>query len=78
MTTVPVTFDFGGGEPDFTVRTLGICTVRSDATGVSKALFAPKPPSRYSARVLSAVDAATDLTTYSVQIARSGLTIIFK
>ena len=78
MTTVPVTFDFGGGEPDFAVRTLGICTVRSDATGVSKALFAPKPPSRYSARVLSAVDAVTGLTTYSVQIARSGLTVIFK
>ena len=78
MTTVPVTFDFGGGEPDFAVRTLGICTVRSDATGVSKALFAPVPPSRYSARVLSAVDAATGLTTYSVQLARSGLTIIFR
>ncbi|MBQ6008567.1 MAG: hypothetical protein IJL17_08505 [Kiritimatiellae bacterium] len=78
MTTVPVTFDFGGGEPDFAVRTLGICTVRSDATGVSNALFAPVPPSRYGARVLSAVDAATGLTTYSVQIARSGLTIIFK
>lgn len=78
MTTVPVTFDFGGGEPDFAVRMLGICTVRSDATGVSKALFAPVPPSRYSARVLSAVDAATGLTTYSVQLARSGLTIIFR
>ena len=78
VTTVPVTFDFGGREPDFAVRTLGICTVRSDATGVSKALFAPKPPSRYSARVLSAVDAVTGLTTYSVQIARSGLTVIFR
>ena len=78
VTTVPVTFDFGGREPDFAVRTLGICTVRSDATGISKALFAPKPPSRYSARVLSAVDAVTGLTTYSVQIARSGLTVIFR
>ncbi len=78
MTTVPVTFDFGGGEPDFAQRTLGICTVKSDATGVSKALFAPVQPSRYSARVLSAVDAATGLTTYSVQLARSGLTVIFK
>ena len=78
MTTVPVTFDFGGGEPDFAQRTLGICTVRPDATGVSRALFAPVPPKHYRANVLSATDATTGLTTYSVQLVRNGLTVIFK
>ncbi len=78
MTTVPVTFDFGGGEPDFAQRTLGICTVKSDATGVSRALFAPVPPKHYSANVLSAADATTGLTTYSVLLVRNGLTIIFR
>lgn len=78
MTMVPVTFDFGGGEPDFAQRTLGICTVKSDATGVSRALFAPVPPKHYSANVLSAADATTGLTTYSVLLVRNGLTIIFR
>ena len=78
MTTVPVTFDFGGGEPDFAVRTLGICTVKSDATGVSKSLFAPVRPRHYDVKVLSEANPATGLTTYSVQLVREGFMVIFR
>jgi hypothetical protein len=78
MTTVPVTFDFGGEEPSFAQLTLGICTVKSDATGVSKNLFAPVAPKHYCARVLSEANSATGLTTYSVQLVREGMTVIFR
>ncbi len=78
MTTVPVTFDFGGEEPSFAQRTLGICTVKSDATGVSKSLFAPVRPKHYDVKVLSEANAATGLTTYSVQLVREGFLVIFR
>ena len=78
MTTVPVTFDFGGKEPSFAQRTLGICTVKSDATGVSKSLFAPVRPKHYDVKVLSEANAATGLTTYSVQLVREGFMVIFR
>ena len=78
MTTVPVTFDFGGDEPSFAQRTLGICTVKSDATGVSKSLFAPVRPKHYDVKVLSEANPATGLTTYSVQLVREGFMVIFR
>ena len=78
MTTVPVTFDFGGEEPSFAQRTLGICTVKSDATGVSKSLFAPVRPRHYDVKVLSEANPATGLTTYSVQLVREGFMVIFR
>ena len=78
MTTVPVTFDFGGKEPSFAQRTLGICTVKSDATGVSKSLFAPVRPKHYDVKVLSEANPATGLTTYSVQLVREGFMVIFR
>ena len=62
----------------FAQLTLGICTVKSDATGVSESLFAPEKPQHYNVKVLSSANPSTGLTTYSVQIVREGMTVIFR
>lgn len=75
-TTIRVEFDFGGEEPVFGLRDLGLCTVKTGA--VTADLFSVTPPNTYAAEILSEADEEAGTTTFTIRLRKQGLVLVIK